>query len=61
MVTYHGTRQVEGHTLALLKRDKEIIVMPVDGTTAERISRLSVGDPLTLKPDGSIARKARSR
>lgn len=61
VVTYNGTRQVEGHTLALLKREKEIIVMPVDETTAQRISRLSVGDSLTLKPDGSIARKGRSR
>ena len=59
--TYAGTRQVGGHSLALLKKGDDIIVMPVDEATANRISRLKVGDPLTLKPDGSMTRKARSR
>jgi hypothetical protein len=65
--SYAGTRQVGGQFLALLKKGDEIIVMPIDGTTANRMSRLKRGDLLTLKLDGSISavntitRKGRSR
>jgi D-lyxose ketol-isomerase len=59
--SYAGTRQVGGHSLALLKKGDDMIVMPVDEATANRISRLKVGDQITLKPDGSITRKGRSR
>ena len=59
--TYAGTRQIGGHSMALLKKEEDIIVMPVDEATANRISRLKVGETLTLKPDGSMTRKARSR
>jgi hypothetical protein len=58
---YAGTRQVGGHSLALVKKNGEIIVMPVDEATARRLSRLKRGDVLTLQPDGSINRKGRSR
>jgi hypothetical protein len=55
--SYAGTRQVGGHSLALLKKGDDMIVMPVDEATANRISRIKVGDKLTLNPDGSITRK----
>jgi hypothetical protein len=71
---YAGTRQVGGQSLALLKKagepgkqGDEIIVMPIDEATANRMSRLKRGDLLTLKLDGSISavntitRKGRSR
>ncbi len=64
---YAGTRQVGGHSLALLKKGDEIIVVPVGEATAYRLGRLKVGDPLTLEPDGSISvantmtRKGRGR
>lgn len=58
---FAGTRQVEGETLALLKRDEEIIVLPVDAATARRIKRYSLGDAVTLSGKGAITRKGRSR
>ena len=58
---YAGTRQIGGYSLALLKKGDAIIVMPVDEATANRISRLKVGEQINLKPDGSMTRKGRSR
>jgi hypothetical protein len=52
---YAGTRQVGGHSLALLKKGDEVIVMPVGEATAYRLGRLPVGAPITLQPDGSIS------
>lgn len=58
---FAGTRQIEGETLALLKRDEEIIVLPVDAATARRIKRYSLGDAVTLNDKGALTRKGRSR
>nr|WP_305891216.1 TraI/MobA(P) family conjugative relaxase [Pseudomonas sp. R9.37] len=60
-VLFAGTRQVEGETLALLKRDEEIIVLPVDAATARRIKRYSLGDAVTLNGKGVVTKKGRSR
>ncbi len=57
---FAGTRQVEGETLALLKRDEEIIVLPVDAATARRIKRYSLGDAVTLDAKGAVKKKGRS-
>ncbi|WP_426811690.1 TraI/MobA(P) family conjugative relaxase (plasmid) [Pseudomonas sp. WOUb67] len=59
--SFAGTRQIEGETLALLKRDDEIIVLPVDEATARRIKRYSLGDAVTLDAKGAVKRKGRSR
>lgn len=58
---FAGTRQIDGETLALLKRDEEIIVLPVDAATARRIKRYSLGDAVTLNDKGVVTKKGRSR
>jgi len=58
---FAGTRQIEGETLALLKRDEEIIVLPVDAATARRIKRYSLGDAVTVNDKGAVTKKGRSR
>lgn len=58
---FAGTRQIEGETLALLKRDEEIIVLPVDPATARRIKRYSLGDEVTVNAKGTLTKKGRSR
>jgi hypothetical protein len=58
---FAGTRQVEGQTLALLKRGEEVMVLPIDDATARRLKRLAVGDAVTVTRQGSIKTKGRSR
>lgn len=59
---YAGQRKSGLETLALLKRDDEIVVMPVSDYTARRLSNLKVGESVTLTPSGSVrATKGRSR
>lgn len=59
--TFAGIRQVDGQSLALLKRGEEVMVLPVDEPTARRLKRLAVGDAITVTPQGSIKTKGRSR
>ncbi|EFI8498290.1 relaxase/mobilization nuclease domain-containing protein [Escherichia coli] len=61
ITAFAGTRNVEGEILALLKRDEEIIVLPVDEATARRIKRYSLGDVVTLNAKGALKKKGRSR
>jgi hypothetical protein len=58
---FAGTRQIEGETLALLKRDEEIIVLPVDAATARRLKRYALGDAVTVNGKGAVTKKGRSR
>lgn len=59
---YAGQRKSGLETLALLKRDDEIVVMPVSDYTARRLSNLKVGEAVTLTPSGSVrTTKGRSR
>lgn len=57
---YAGQRKSGDETLALLKRDDEIVVMPVSDYTARRLSSIKVGEAVTLTPSGSV-RKAKGR
>lgn len=59
--TYTGSRQIDGQSLALLKRGEEIMVLPIDAATTRRMKRLAVGDAVTVTPQGSIKTKGRSR
>jgi len=61
LAIFAGIRYVEGTPLALLKRGEKIVVLPVDAATERRMKRLSVGDPVTVTPKGSIKTKGRSR
>lgn len=60
-LTFAGIRHVEGHTLALLRQENEVLVQPVDDATAGRLKRVSIDSPVTMTPDGAIRRKGRSR
>jgi len=57
---YAGSRQIDGHSLALLKRGEEVMVLPMDEATARRMQRLALGDPVTVT-QGSIRMPGRSR
>lgn len=52
--TYGGTRNVDGHALALLKHGDEVMVLPIDQATTRRLKRIVVGDPVTISPTGSL-------
>lgn len=58
---FAGLRQIDDENLALLKRGEEIIVLPVDVATAQRLKRLSLGDQVSLSDKGAIRKKGRSR
>lgn len=53
---FAGIRQVEGETLVLLKRDEEILVLPVEAGKALRLKRVAIGETVTVTAKGSIAR-----
>jgi hypothetical protein len=58
---FAGIRQVEGAALALLRRGEEVVVLPINEATVQRMKRLALGDPVTVTPQGSIKTKGRSR
>ncbi|WP_039816561.1 TraI/MobA(P) family conjugative relaxase [Xanthomonas arboricola] len=61
-LAFQGVRNIEGQALALLKRGDAVMVMPIDQATARRLSRIAVGDAVTITPKGSIrTSKGRSR
>jgi hypothetical protein len=51
---FAGIRRIDGDVIVLLRRqsDDEIMVMPVDHPTADRLSRLRLGDKLNLTEKG---------
>jgi hypothetical protein len=61
VASYAGTRRSEGHFLALLKRAEVVTVMPIDETTARRLKRLTVGEPIVIIAKGAIKRRGRGR
>jgi len=61
-VVYSGIRQIEGVSLALFKQQNEMIVMPINESSARQLNRLAIGDAVTLSQNGSIkTSKGRSR
>jgi hypothetical protein len=61
VMTFMGVRHSRGESLALLKRDEVILVMPIDEKTAQRLSRLAIGDPVTCKGLGIFKTRGKSR
>ena len=53
---FAGIRQVEGETLVLLKREEEVLVLPVDAGCALRLKRVAVGETVTVTAKGSVTR-----
>ncbi|PWF54983.1 TraI/MobA(P) family conjugative relaxase [Massilia glaciei] len=58
---FHGMRQIDGQTLALLKQGDELIALPVDDATARRLKLLAVGEHILVTARGVIKTKGRSR
>jgi hypothetical protein len=61
VASFAGIRRIDGKPLALLKRNEVILVMPIDEKTANRLSRLAIGDQVTCTGIGVIKTKGRSR
>lgn len=59
--TFEGLRQVEGQSMALLKRGDDLLVLPINEATARRMKRMKLGDPVTANATGAIKSKGRSR
>lgn len=60
-LSYAGTREVEGQKMALLRRGDEIMVLPIDATSAARAARLAIGDRIEIGADGTVKGRGRSR
>lgn len=56
-----GIRTVDGQALALLKRDDQVFVLPIDAATANRLKRAKIGDPVTVDGKGFVKRKPKGR
>lgn len=59
-MAFAGLRQVEGQSLALLRKGDEITVLAIDQATAQRLKRLSVDDPVTVSATGAVKKKGRT-
>ncbi len=59
--SYAGLRFVDGQALALLKRDDEIAVLPIDQSTANTLKRKRLGAQLSVSGSGTITSKGRGR
>ena len=47
-LTYGGLRTIEGQSLALLRKDDQVFVLPVDKDTAMQLRRKLVGDAVSI-------------
>ncbi len=56
---YAGTRNIDGHPLALLKSGNDILVLPIDPATANRLRRKAIGSSINVTPAGLIKQKGR--
>ena len=61
VAAFAGVRRIAGESLVLLKRNEVILVMPIDEKTANRLSRLAIGNPVTCAGIGVVKTKGRSR
>jgi len=62
-LVYVGQRSIDGQSLALLRKDNQIYVLPVDEATAAQLRRKLVGDAVSIR-NGSVVvqpTKGRSR
>lgn len=60
-VQFLGLRNSGGEVLALLKRNEEVVVLPVNEATSLQMKRVSIGDLVTLTPQGIFISKGRRR
>jgi hypothetical protein len=60
-VSFAGMRRIGEETLALLKCDGEIMVLPVDDAAARHLRRIAIGDTIAVTAQGALKTKGRSR
>ncbi len=61
-VSFSGIRKIDGQAMALLQRNNEIFVMPLDEAGERKLKRLAIGDQVTIAKNGVIkTSKGRSR
>jgi len=53
-ITFQGVHNIKGQALALLKRSDEVMVMPIDQDSVRRLSRIAVGDVVTITSKEAI-------
>ncbi len=56
---YAGLRYIEDKTLLLLKNHSEMLVLPIDEPTANRVRRMSIDTPIDITPQGRIRSRTR--
>jgi len=61
MVQFAGIRQINDEFLALLKREEQIIVLPIDQNQLQKMKRLSINAPIKLTSKGALVFKGRRR
>lgn len=57
-LVFRGLREVDGQTLGLFEKQKQILVLPINHWTAVRLKRLHRGDPVKVTAEGKV--KSRS-
>ena len=61
-LTYGGLRTVNEQVLALIKKDNEVFILPVEKIMAQKLKKLKIGDAVTISKNGIIKRnRGRSR
>ena len=59
--SFAGLRQMDGQSMALLKRGDDVFVLPISEATARQMKRMKLGDQVTVNEKGAIKTKGRSR
>lgn len=54
VLTFNGIKNVDGHFLALVKRDDTMLIMPLEEENIRRLERISIGDTFVLTLDGMV-------
>jgi hypothetical protein len=60
-VVFAGLREIDGQSLALLKRNEDIMVLAIDSATARRLQRAKLGESLNVTRGGIIKPRGRSQ
>lgn len=59
--TFAGLRHVAGVALVLIHRETDVMVLPMNETSARCLKRLAIGDAINTTRDGTIYRKGQGR
>jgi hypothetical protein len=51
---FRGLRELDGESLALFEKKKQILVLPIDQSTGARLKRLHLGEPVSVTTEGKI-------